>query len=181
MKKSFLLLMLLLLTIGITVSCENPNTEIEDYTEDPGGGGGSGGGNGGGGGGGSNDRDKRYSVMEFINGDFDEQIWVRGYIVGACYSNIRNANFDPPFEGTSAILLADRPGQRDLDSIIPIQLVSGFRRNIFNLVDNPENYGRVAEFFDYKQIYFNKPGMKGDIGSCILYDKDGKTVLYPKP
>lgn len=173
MKARILFFLLLLLPIGLTVGCEHPDVTDEDIVgDDPNAGGGTGGG------GSSDDWERRYTVMEFIEKDFDRQVWVQGYIVGACYGKKENANFHPPFEGTSAILLADRPGQQNMDSIIPIQLVQGVRRDVLNLEDHPENFGCKAEFFDFKQTYFGLPGMKGAIGAWHLWDKNGKLVEY---
>ena len=126
MKKQLFFLFLLIFTIGLASSCENPNTEIDDVIEEPGEGGGSGGGNGGGGGK-PEDRDKMHTIMEFIKNSYNTQIWVEGYIVGACHQSIKYAEFEPPFTGSSAILLADRPGQTDKDSIMSIQLKAGIR------------------------------------------------------
>lgn len=47
------------------------------------------------------------TVMEFIQADYLPEVNVTGYIVGACVRNIENADFDAPFDGASAILLAD--------------------------------------------------------------------------
>ena len=172
MKYTFIHLLIALCSFTFFVACENPNNDVEDVVgnDDDDDGGGSGGGNNG-----KNDREKRYTVMEFINGNFSYQVWVKGYIVGSCYSNIKNADFTPPFDGSSALLLADRPGQTDLDSIIPIQL-TGPRRTYCNLVDHPENFGCQAEFFGSKNTYFRMTGMKDDIGAFNLWDKDGHLV-----
>ena len=106
------------------------------------------------------------TVDEFINGDgYAGQVYVVGYIVGACTRNISNAQFTPPFTYSTAILLADKKGENNKGKVISIQLKKGKIRDMFNLVEHPENYGRKAYFSGTKNVYLGIYGMKDHIGT----------------
>lgn len=107
------------------------------------------------------------SVADFINNDYEYQVWVVGYIVGCCTQDIKNADFGPaPFRWSAAILLADTQGETDTSKMISIQLKSGSKvRQIYNLQDHPENFGRRVAFYGYQSTYLKIPGIKNHIGS----------------
>lgn len=106
------------------------------------------------------------TVDEFINGDgYAGQVYVVGYIVGACTRNISNAQFTPSFTYSTAILLADKKGENNKGKVISIQLKKGKIRDMFNLVEHPENYGRKAYFSGTKNVYLGIYGMKDHIGT----------------
>lgn len=166
----FLICMLLL---SITYACEKPFDEQEDLieehkdeeipeisdekdnTED----------------GNDENRNKPITIELFRNKYFNYAVWVKGYIVGACTKSIKYAEFNPPFTYSSAILLADEPFENNPEKVIAIQLKKGKLRDIFNLVDNPANYGREAAFWGTQNTYLGIPGMKNDIGGYYLYDQ----------
>lgn len=110
------------------------------------------------------------TVSEFIFNDIENFVFVKGYIVGACTKSIENADFEPPFDYDTAILLADKKGETDIDKIISIQLKKGKLRDKFNLIAHPENYGRKVYFFGSKKVYLGIYGMKDDIGASGFLD-----------
>ncbi|MDO4161000.1 MAG: DUF6359 domain-containing protein [Prevotellaceae bacterium] len=113
------------------------------------------------------------SVSEFRTEELSDAVWVKGYIVGAATGANKNYryDFDAPFEFATAILIADSPDASDVSEVISIQLKSGSKcRAIFNLVDNPENKGKLCAFYGYKDVYLLIPGIK-TIGSYILFSE----------
>lgn len=180
MRTNYLKIVFFALLLTVAFSCEKAiiDEEIDD-TELPGTGednGGSGGGNGSGNGGGNTgkkdgkDENNPLTVAEFITGDYEGGAYVKGYIVGACSTNIKNADFEAPFEWSSAILVADNKGETDTDKMISIELKSGSKiREQFNLKDHPENFGKQALFFRYPERYLGIIGIKGP-GKYKLFD-----------
>lgn len=169
MKSNCIKFILFAFLLCIPFSCEKANLDedleqIDEPDDDDGGGTGSGTGGGTGGNTGKKDgKDEKnpLTVAEFIAGDYDGGVFVRGYIVGACSTNIKYADFEAPFEWSSAILLADEKGERDTEKMISIELKSGKNRDKFNLKDHPENFGKQAQFFGYYVKYLGIPGIKG--------------------
>lgn len=115
-------------------------------------------------GGNDNDKDKsgkEITVTDFLTKEYSYQVWVTGYIVGACASNISNAEFAPPFTWSSAMLLADNPNETSPDKVISIELKSGSKaRKELNLVDNPDNWKKKIKIFGYQNTYLSIPGIK---------------------
>ena len=108
--------------------------------------------------------DDMMTVADFINYDVSRQVFVKGYIVGACKQSFSYAEFAPPFTCTSAIILADDKTERDADKLMAVQLKQGKIREKFNLKDTPSNLYRLAYFFGSRKTYLKIAGMKDDIG-----------------
>lgn len=79
---------------------------------------------------------------------------VLGYIVGT-----RNV-FDGPFTVNTNIQIADSPFERDLAKTLPIQLPIGNVRNGLNLVDHPDNLGKLVKITGDLSAYFSAPGLR---------------------
>ncbi|WP_339213438.1 5'-nucleotidase C-terminal domain-containing protein [Ornithinibacillus sp. FSL M8-0202] len=79
---------------------------------------------------------------------------VQGYIVGTM-----TEKFDGDFAKTN-LMLADSPNERDMDRIIPVQLPNNSIRTDLNLVDNPDNLGKLIQITGSLEAYFSKPGLK---------------------
>lgn len=179
MRTNYLKMVFFALLLTVAFSCEKAiiDEEIDD-TELPGTGednGGSGGGNGSGNGGGNSgkkdgkDENNPLTVAEFIAGDYEGGAFVKGYIVGACQGKKENANFEAPFKGKTAILLADNAGEKDTEKMISIGLASGKNREKFNLEDNPGNYGKQARFYGSRTTYLGFISIRNP-GSYFLFD-----------
>lgn len=105
-------------------------------------------------------RKKTYTVDEFLSASLGRRsVRVKGYIVGACSKSISQAEWSAPFTWTQAILLADRKGERDGRKVMSVKLKSERLRQMFNLVDHPENHGRRVWVYGEKQTYLGIPGM----------------------
>ena len=170
MRTNYLKMVFFALLLTVAFSCEKAiiDEEIDD-TELPGTGednGGAGGGNGSGNGGGNSgkkdgkDENNPLTVAEFIAGDYEGGVFVKGYIIGACSGEIKNAEYEAPFTRYTAILLADKVDERDTDKMISIELNNKNIRAQFNLKDHPENHGKQAQFFGYPETYLKIIGIK---------------------
>ena len=95
--------------------------------------------------------DTLYSDVEPVEGS------VRGYIVGSCQRSIKNADFEAPFEGHTALLLADRRDERE--KVVAIHLKTGAMRSALNLEDHPENQGKTLRVRGKQGSYLGTVGM----------------------
>lgn len=81
------------------------------------------------------------TVKAALGKDYGEEVCVRGYIVASCTKNIKNIDYTYPFEGSTAIILAD--DTIGADSIVPADIMPvcltewSQLRNALNLIDNP--------------------------------------------
>lgn len=109
-------------------------------------------------------RKRTYTVSEFIAAQLGSRaVKVEGYIVGACAQSVSRAEWVAPFTCRQAILLADRPGERDERRVMSVELKQGGMRTQFNLPDHPENLGRKIYVYGVKHNYLGVPGIKETI------------------
>jgi uncharacterized protein YdeI (BOF family) len=94
-------------------------------------------------------------------------ICVKGYIVASTTRSINNADFEYPFSGSSAIVLADEPVDaehfqyEDTQLLFPICLTDRKKaRNALNLEDNSQLWNHLIYIYGTKERYMSMPGMK---------------------
>lgn len=84
-----------------------------------------------------------------VNPDRNE-VWVTGYIVGIVNTEIGNvlnercAQFDAPFGINTNLLIAMDPDETNWENCATVQLPSGSVRSALNLVDHPDNKGKLV-------------------------------------
>lgn len=101
------------------------------------------------------------TVGRFINNTINGQVFVYGYIVGACTKSISNAEFLPPFTYSQALLLADDSLEADPEKVMTVCLTTKAKaRQALNLVDNPENFRKRIIIFGFQETYLKRPGIK---------------------
>lgn len=85
-----------------------------------------------------------------------------GYIVGDINgTSISNAEFAPPFNRESNIIIADDPLEKDISKCMPVELPQNTRfRKELNLKTNPGNYGRRVVLEGSIADYFKTVGIK---------------------
>lgn len=117
------------------------------------------------------------TVAEAQEADIDEVICVRGYIVASCVRSMKNADFLEPFEGSTAIILAEEPVDIDYfqyetdDDLFPVCLTDyKDKRAALNLEDNPELWNRRVLILGTKARYMSVPGMKKVLAYQVLSD-----------
>lgn len=102
------------------------------------------------------------NVAAFKAHDFEDAVWVKGYIVG-CASTTGGYKyyFTQPFESMTSILIADSKKENNKKNVVAIQLKSGsYIREDLNLAENPENHKRMVAIYGYKTTYLKIEGMK---------------------
>ncbi len=107
------------------------------------------------------------TVAEAQDATVGEVICVRGYIVASCTRAMSNADFKPPFEGSTAIILADEPVDTvnfqyaTDDDLFPVCLTDYKDvRAALNLEDNPELWNKLIFIIGSKARYMSCPGLK---------------------
>ncbi len=90
--------------------------------------------------------------------------WVKGYIVGVVAGGNNEGNIsslENPVKGVSNLALADAADATDLTTMIAVQLPTGTIRSTLNLVDNPDNLGKLVFVYGTLEKYFGTvPGVK---------------------
>lgn len=90
----------------------------------------------------------------------EEDIWVRGYIVGGDLTS-SSGSFEEPFTSRTNILLGPKPSTTNRSSCLAVQLQTGDVRDNLNLVDNPGLLGRKLYIKgDIVASYYGLVGIK---------------------
>jgi len=94
-------------------------------------------------------------------------VWVYGYIAGGdCTST--GCSFSPPFKSATNLLIAPSTASAVRDDCLAVQLRKGDLRDALNLVDHPENLGRLVYLKGTLVAkYYGLPGLQ-DIGDWRL-------------
>ena len=104
-------------------------------------------------------------------------ITVKGYIVAAAESSIKNADFKKPFAGKTAILLSDEPSdgtdEQEFTDLMPISL-SGAAKGIsasFNLQENADRWNNFVYIYGIRTQYMSTEGIK-EVKNIWIGDPD---------
>ena len=106
------------------------------------------------------------TVAEAMNIEPGYWITVKGYIVAAAESSIKNADFRSPFAGKTAILLADEPSdgtdEQVFDDLMPISLSDAAKgiSATFNLQENAKRWNNFVYIHGIRKQYMSAPGIK---------------------
>lgn len=117
------------------------------------------------------------TVAEAMNVEPGYWITVKGYIVAAAESSIKNADFRAPFAGKTAILLADEPadGSDDqyFDDLMPISLSDATKgiSTSFNLQENATRWNNFVYIHGIRKQYMSAPGIK-EVKNIWIGDPD---------
>lgn len=109
------------------------------------------------------EKDDALTIAEAQLLENDTKVLIKAYIVASTTRSINNADFEAPFEGSSAIVLADVPANsiRDNSMLFPVCLTDRKKaRAALNLVDNPQNWGHLIYIYGTKEKYMGRAGMK---------------------
>ena len=106
------------------------------------------------------------TVEEAIDIEPGYWITVKGYIVAAAESSIKNADFRKPFAGKTAILLSDEPAdgtdEQVFSNLMPISLPDAGKgiSSSFNLQDHAELWNSFVYIHGIRKQYLSAPGIK---------------------
>jgi len=106
------------------------------------------------------------TIEEAIDIEPGYWITVKGYIVAAAESSIKNADFRKPFAGKTAILLSDEPAdgtdEQVFSNLMPISLSDAGKgiSSSFNLQDHAELWNSFVYIHGIRKQYLSAPGIK---------------------
>lgn len=113
------------------------------------------------------EKTKFLSIAEAQQTADGEVVWMTGFIIGSCQRNMKNADFAEPFEGSSAIILADSMINDESDinytdeNLFPVCLTTyASIRAGLNLEDNPQLWNKRIYIVGIKGRYFSRDGIK---------------------
>lgn len=94
-------------------------------------------------------------------------VTVGAYVVGSCQKSMKYADFEAPFEGSTAILLADQPidsatfmPTNDDSRLFPVRINDYSKvRSSINLVDNPQFWNTYIVIRGERIKYLNRAGL----------------------
>ena len=120
-------------------------------------------------------KESPYSVAQVLDGATGTGAWITGYIVGTVTDKSiqTDAEFGTANANAANILLAATPDVTDYTKCVPVQLTNGSKtREALNLVNHPENLGKLVKVEGTFENYFGVPGLK----SPTNYELDGQSI-----
>ena len=101
-----------------------------------------------------------YSVAQAINRQGKDDVWVKGYIVGAFYLTTSNFVTDNTWEVRTNVALADNPGEKISTLMLPIFFGAIPVKEALNICDNPLNIDKQVLIKGDFDNYYGVPGMR---------------------
>lgn len=137
---------------------------------------------------GSGTQDDPYNVASGIANQGQENVWVQGYIVGAVKNGTSSVSSNDdviwtgPFDSATNVVIADDPDCQEVDLCIIVNLPSGKPlRTQVNLLDHPENLGKMLSVNGKLRTYFGKAGLRDSNGSENDFVLEGGDTPTPPP
>ena len=110
------------------------------------------------------DRKNALTVAQAQQAAAGTQICVKGYLVASTQKSMNNADFFSPFEGSTAIVLADKNSDSYLydDDLFPICLTDASKgiRDAYNLEAHPEYHNQFVYILGTREQYLSTAGLK---------------------
>lgn len=128
-----------------------------------------------------------YNVSSGIGLQGQELVaWVQGYIVGAVksgnssVSSNNDINWSAPFDLATNVLIADDPTCNDVANCIIVNLPSGKPlRTEVNLMDHPDNLGKMLAVNGKLRTYFGQAGLRDSGGTANDFALEGGATPPP--
>lgn len=111
-------------------------------------------------------KDDALTVAEAIATEPGTFVCVKGYLVASTRQSIKNADFEAPFSGSSAIIIADKSAENytefEENEMMPVCLTDCSKsiRNQLNLEDNSENHNHIIYIYALRDTYMSRPGLR---------------------
>lgn len=99
-----------------------------------------------------------YSIAQAISKQGENGKYVKGYIIGAATSGKGGPKLIE--SSKTNIMLAESMDETDVAKMIPVELPKGNVREALNLVQHPENKGKLVAVKGDLTAYFSAPGLK---------------------
>ncbi|MBE0638487.1 MAG: choice-of-anchor J domain-containing protein [Bacteroidales bacterium] len=106
--------------------------------------------------------------------------WVKGYIVGAVKSGITSIvsnddiDYAAPFTLATNVLIADSPTENNYLNCVIVNLPAGSPlRSEVNLLDNPDNLGKLLSVNGTLRTYFGAAGLRDSSGENADFELEG--------
>ena len=139
--------------------------------------------------GGSGTADDPYNVGSGITLQGQDVVaWVQGYIVGAVKSGLSSVssnadvNWAAPFDLATNVLIADDPTCKEVSSCVIVNLPSGKPlRSQVNLMDNPDNLGKLLAVNGKLRTYFGQAGLRDSGGTTNDFVLEGGSTPPTPP
>ncbi len=139
--------------------------------------------------GGSGTADDPYNVGSGISLQGQDVVaWVQGYIVGAVKSGLSSVssnadiNWAAPFDLATNVLIADDPTCQEVSSCVIVNLPAGKPlRTQVNLMDNPDNLGKLLAVNGKLRTYFGQAGLRDSGGTESDFVLEGGYVPPTPP
>lgn len=118
-------------------------------------------------------KENPYTITQVLTGSLSGSGWAEGYIVGWVdgMTLSEGAAFTAETSVRTNILVSDKANETDLNNCVPVQLPAGTIRDVLNLSDNPENFGKKVKLYGSFENYFGVPGIK----SVTEYELEGNS------
>ncbi|HCC17279.1 MAG TPA: hypothetical protein DEP83_01750 [Porphyromonadaceae bacterium] len=101
-----------------------------------------------------------YTVIQAMEAQGKNDVWVKGYIVGAFDGSISKFVTDTTGQVKSNIALADNMNETVTSNMIPVSISTTTLKNALNIVDNPTNLNRHVYIRGNLAVYFSAPGLR---------------------
>lgn len=90
----------------------------------------------------------------------DAPVWTAGYVVGYVEGSLKNAVFGAEGAVQSNILIADSPGETEVEACLPVELNTDKLHSGISLCYNPDSLGRYIVLQASVQSYFRVAGLR---------------------
>ena len=135
---------------------------------------------------GSGTAEDPYNVAAGIVNQGQENVWVHGYIVGAVKSGNSTVNSNDqvnwaaPFDLATNVLIADDPNCNEVALCVIVNLPSNKPlRTQVNLMDHPENLGKMLAVNGKLRTYFGQAGLRDSGGTESDFVLEGGSPTPP--
>lgn len=96
-----------------------------------------------------------YTVAQAISKQGEKGVYVKGYIIGGVSTGPKLTD-----GSQTNLMLADSMDETNIDKMIPVELPKGAIRDALNLIDNPNNWGKLVAIQGNLETYFKVSGLK---------------------
>ncbi|NCC59664.1 MAG: fimbrillin family protein [Verrucomicrobiae bacterium] len=105
-------------------------------------------------------RSDPYTVAQAIINQGKEDVWVKGFIVGAFDGSISSFVTDTTGQVTTNVALADLSSEIETDNMLPVNITLTSLKNAISIAENPDNIGREVMIKGDLAAYYSVPALR---------------------